>query len=315
MVFVKAALEQAMVYSVSAAKAGVSLIFSLMEGVLFPTYCVGCGVWDELVCEQCRAFMLGLPGPDALVLSEPSSSQHLPPSRSAIASWRLLALERGQERQAEVQAGEKPQLRLPRRGVGGVEKSQTREASEGDAVAGCFGVDVPHWVLAEYAGVVRNLVVAAKHRSDVKLEPYLLEAGYELGKRMCESALSWGWEGRTIRVIPAPSRLRRRLSGREVAVPLAMGVARALSESLGGEIWMQEFFRLRWGAGSQAGKNGIQRKQGRVGTMQCLRSYVEGEVIVFVDDIVTTGATIREMARALGRSPDAVASLCGVRGS
>lgn len=297
MVFLKAVFGPIFKRSVGGAKACISFVFSVMADVLFPAYCVGCGVWDEVFCERCRACVLGdssCAESDFFSLS-PRGTASAQSGNGAL--WRLLVIDQVQSVMVKGQGGD---CQVHRKAGGEVGVSQD------------FGVDVPHWVLAEYAGVARNLVLAAKHRSDVKLEFFLVDAGFELGKRVGESVLSRGWEGRVIRVIPAPSRLRRRLAGREVALPLAVGVAQALSESVGGEVWMQESFRLRWGSGTQAGKSGIQRKRGRIGTMECLRPFVEGEVIVFVDDIVTTGATIREMARALGRVPDAVVSLCGV---
>lgn len=187
-------------------------------------------------------------------------------------------------------------------------------AVAGEGISGLAGTgcEVAHWALGEYAGVVRELILAAKHRPQVRLDAVLLECGRLLGGRVGASVLASVWVGRRVRVVPAPSRLRRRFVGREVALPLAVGVARGLSDALGCEVSMEESFRLRWGAGTQAGKSGVQRQRGRVGTMVCERPFEESEVVIFVDDIVTTGATIAEMTRAGGRCPDAVVSACWV---
>lgn len=32
-----------------------------LEDVLFPTECAGCGIWDQVVCDQCLALLLGKP--------------------------------------------------------------------------------------------------------------------------------------------------------------------------------------------------------------------------------------------------------------
>ncbi|MBF0967630.1 MAG: competence protein ComF, partial [Actinomyces bouchesdurhonensis] len=48
---------------------------------------------------------------------------------------------------------------------------------------------------------------------------------------------------------------------------------------------------------------------GRMGSMRARVSVPEGAIVIAVDDVVTTGATIREMERVLGRV-DGVAALC-----
>ena len=67
--------------------------------------------------------------------------------------------------------------------------------------------------------------------------------------------------------------------------------------------------RLRVGATSQSGKAGAQRTVGRMGSMRALVVPGPGVRVVAVDDVVTTGATVREMERVLG-GLDAVATLC-----
>ena len=66
---------------------------------------------------------------------------------------------------------------------------------------------------------------------------------------------------------------------------------------------------LRVGAGSQSGKAGAARVVGRMGSMRPRAEVPAGVLVVAVDDVVTTGATIREMERVLGRL-DGVAALC-----
>jgi len=67
--------------------------------------------------------------------------------------------------------------------------------------------------------------------------------------------------------------------------------------------------RLRVGATSQSGKAGAQRTVGRMGSMRALAVPGPGVRVVAVDDVVTTGATVREMERVLG-GLDAVVTLC-----
>ena len=69
---------------------------------------------------------------------------------------------------------------------------------------------------------------------------------------------------------------------------------------------------LRVGAGSQSGKAGAARVVGRMGAMQARVAVPMDAIVIAVDDVVTTGATIREMERALGRL-GGVAALCRPR--
>ena len=73
--------------------------------------------------------------------------------------------------------------------------------------------------------------------------------------------------------------------------------------------WGGGWLALRGGSGSQGGKGGAVRVVGRMGSMRPRAEVPAGVLVVAVDDVVTTGATIREMERVLGRL-DGVAALC-----
>ena len=115
-------------------------------------------------------------------------------------------------------------------------------------------------------------------------------------------------------VVPAPSSWGRRLRGRQVALPLARGAARGLASvaPAGVRVCVVDALTLRVGAGSQSGKAGAARVVGRMGAMQARVAVPMDAIVIAVDDVVTTGATIREMERALGRL-DGVAALCRPR--
>ena len=110
--------------------------------------------------------------------------------------------------------------------------------------------------------------------------------------------------------MPAPSSWGRRLRGRQVALPLARGVARGLALGCppGVRVRVVDAVALRAGAGSQSGKAGAARTVGRMGSMRARVVAPVGALVVAVDDVVTTGATIREMERVLGRL-DGIAAL------
>lgn len=172
----------------------------------------------------------------------------------------------------------------------------------------------PHWAVGEYSGIVRNFLLAAKHRTDIKVLDELSECGYALGTAMGRSRMLELVVGgaENVWIIPAPSRLRRRWARRDVALPLAVGIACGISHELRIHTSVVEACALKWGAGTQAGKTGAARRNGRVGSMKARCTPPKDTPLIFVDDIVTTGATINEMARCMSAHPIAIASLARV---
>ena len=193
------------------------------------------------------------------------------------------------------------------------------------AVDGARG-PIPGVVLGDYSGPLRRIVLAAKHAARTDVSDFLDEAGAALGASLREVVAPVGsppgrvggvtgrvcaaGEAVTVWVVPAPSSWRRRLRGRSVALPLARGVARGLASAAPGvRACVVDALALRVGAGSQSGKAGAARVVGRMGSMRPRAEVPVGVLVVAVDDVVTTGATIREMERVLGRL-DGVAALC-----
>ena len=187
--------------------------------------------------------------------------------------------------------------------------------------------DLPALAMGDYSGSLRHIILAAKHSSHTDLSDFLDEAGARLGTALggvlgvagSPAAAAGSLEGRAscaggavdVWVVPAPSSWRRRLRGRQVALPLARAVARALAAGArpGVRVRVVDAVRLRIGATSQSGKAGAQRTVGRMGSMRALAVPGPGVLVVAVDDVVTTGATIREMERVLG-GLDAVVAIC-----
>ena len=189
--------------------------------------------------------------------------------------------------------------------------------------------DLPALAMGDYAGSLRHIILAAKHSSRTDLSDFLDEAGARLGTALggvlgvagSPAAAAGSLEGRAscaqgavdVWVVPAPSSWKRRLRGRQVALPLARAVARALAAGAPPGVHVRvrvvDAVRLRVGATSQSGKAGAQRTMGRMGSMRALAVPGPGVRVVAVDDVVTTGATIREMERVLG-GLDAVVAIC-----
>ena len=186
---------------------------------------------------------------------------------------------------------------------------------------------LPLVAMGDYDGPLRRIVLAAKHSARTDVTDFLDEAGARLGTALggvlgvagSPAAAVGSLAGRVpstgsavdVWVVPAPSSWKRRLRGRQVALPLARAVARALAASArpGVRVQLVDAVRLRVGVTSQSGKAGAQRTVGRMGSMRALAVPPPDVLVVAVDDVVTTGATVREMERVLG-GLDAVATLC-----
>lgn len=172
----------------------------------------------------------------------------------------------------------------------------------------------PLVAMGDYDGPLRRIVLAAKHSARTDVTDFLDEAGARLGNALAGVlGVAGSPTGGAVEVwvVPAPSSWKRRLRGRQVALPLARAVARALAAGArpGVRVRVVDVVRLRVGATSQSGKAGAQRTVGRMGSMRALAVPGPGVRVVAVDDVVTTGATVREMERVLG-GLDAVVTLC-----
>ena len=106
---------------------------------------------------------------------------------------------------------------------------------------------LPLVAMGDYDGPLRRIVLAAKHSARTDVSDFLDEAGARLGTALggvlgvagAPAAAVGSLEGRAsstagaveVWVVPAPSSWKRRLRGRQVALPLARAVARALAAS------------------------------------------------------------------------------------
>lgn len=178
------------------------------------------------------------------------------------------------------------------------------EVLEGPARDGDLGL----WTLGEYEGALRGVVLAAKHRPAVDLSDFLTRAGRTLGEGIVSVGVLAG--ARETWVVPAPSGWRRRHRGQMVVPDIAHGAARALAVGTGARVRVVPAVGLRAFVGSQSGRSGEQRRSGRLGAMVAACEVPSDVGVVLVDDVVTTGATLRELARVCGPGTVAAAALC-----
>ncbi|MDC4232676.1 competence protein ComF [Actinomyces sp. B33] len=167
---------------------------------------------------------------------------------------------------------------------------------------------VPLVALGPYDGALRGIVLAVKHAERFDPGPVLDRAGGALGAAVADGLRESGAADGApeVWVVPAPSSWARRLLGRPVVPRLARAVGRALADAAGGprsfgpaRVRVVDALVLRPGARSQSGRGSADRRGGREGAMAALVVPPAGVPVVLVDDVVTTGATAREMIRLM----------------
>lgn len=149
---------------------------------------------------------------------------------------------------------------------------------------------VPVFALGRYAGARRQAIVAVKERRRTDLLAPLAQ-NLAVG---IHRLLGWGILATPLTVVPAPTRraaARRR--GGDPVTTLAAAASAAHPE-----IAVATPLRMRAGARDSVGLDSAARERNLAGRIRVTGSVPSTEVL-FVDDIVTTGATAAESVRAL----------------
>ena len=174
----------------------------------------------------------------------------------------------------------------------------------------------PPWAAAEYADLVRSLVIAHKERGLASLR-------HPLGALLASAVAAGVRSHCPVVLVPVPSRrAARRERGGDPTLALVRAGARDLRAG-GLDVLVARVLELRTGVRDQAGLAAAERADnlahsmwapaGRVARLAAWRSQVQ---VVVCDDVLTTGATAREAQRALesvGITVAAVATVAATR--
>ncbi|MEN9989668.1 MAG: hypothetical protein RL508_647 [Actinomycetota bacterium] len=161
---------------------------------------------------------------------------------------------------------------------------------------------VAGWATTAYEGAPQMLVHALKERGSGSVAKLMATAMAQTLSQNLEHTLAGQGGKQPVLLVPAPSRrsaMARR--GFVPAVLLAKAVARQLRAT---SVTAQVLPLLRVGAevADQSGLNRLERQQNLAGKMNCKSkpsAGFSGYRLVLIDDVVTTGATLREMQRCL----------------
>ena len=156
--------------------------------------------------------------------------------------------------------------------------------------------------LGDYAGVLRSIILTAKHDRYRDYSEFLFEAGTHLGRAVGQRLAAVAKQPMLapLWIVPAPSSHARRRRRAEVVPTIAEGVAEGVQRELVARVVVVPAVALHRGVGGQSGRSAGSRSSARLGGMDLVIAPPRQSVAVVVDDVVTTGTTMRGVLDVLG---------------
>ena len=160
----------------------------------------------------------------------------------------------------------------------------------------------PPWAVADYDGAARGAILA--HKEDGR---YALVAplGDALARSVLAGVAATAGADRTadVALVPVPSRRTAvRGRGQDATLRLTRRAAAAVRRAGSDVVEVLPVVRIVRGMADQAGLDAHERAvnlRGALAVPDRLARHVRGRLVVVVDDVITTGASIDETARAL----------------
>lgn len=169
-------------------------------------------------------------------------------------------------------------------------------------------------VAAPYADAVRALLIAHKERGALGLARPL---GVALAGAVRMAAATAGGTAGPLLLVPVPSARRAvRARGHDAVRRLALAAARELRRQ-GIEAWVLPALRQQRAIADQSGLTALQRAEnlaGALGVVPGAWRLLAGGRTVLVDDVMTTGASLAEAARAIRSAGEAAGGEGSSRG-
>jgi predicted amidophosphoribosyltransferase len=172
-----------------------------------------------------------------------------------------------------------------------------------------------------YSGNVRRLLIAYKERGRRDLAPFLASAVWQALLALPDLRAGVGWQGRRLLLIPVPaSRAALRARGVDHVAVLLRALLRQLPPQSRRHVSWGQLLEPTRRVADQAGLNAADRRVNLAGSLRIrsgggYRATRGSPLVVIIDDVLTTGATIAEAARALragGVRPNGAAVIASV---
>ncbi len=156
-----------------------------------------------------------------------------------------------------------------------------------------------------YGGSSRRLVIAYKERGRRDLAPVLAGALWQAVLALPQLAAAESALGRRLLLVPVPaSRAALRVRGIDHVAFLLQALGRRLPREMRDRVSWAQLLQPARRVADQAGLNAADRRLNLAGSLRIRtgagrRAARGSPLVVIVDDVLTTGATIAEAARAL----------------